>query len=732
MSRIFINNINSYVGRELFQEIRGDPEEESSNVFIATLDPNDNSPRPAGVKKILRRDKPRLFKKYLLECDLIIYDLHTGNLAEVEEKLKLFKTTKFEEAKTIVLISSALVWGNTPPKMAQVLTEEEKSKLIDPDDPEASIEKDKVTEKSIIEPQPSERSQIIEKGEGVAEGEELKVEEPKEPEFVTVQFEESDYLQRKPSQKYEQWKIIEDLVLNLGTKENVNIYIICSGILYGNGEKVFNYHFRSAWLENPRALPYIFPGDNYIPTIHIKDLAKVVKFVIETKPETKYIFGIDKTLEPLQKSIIQAISKGIGTGEIEPVEKFSEEYQEWYEELGINVWMKPSRLLIPEPEGEEEAVLPFTWNYIGGIAENIRRLNEEYNKMRGLKPIKVFITGPPAAGKSHYGALLAEHYNVPHIHISDLLKEIAGSETDIGRMIAESEGRVDDKLVAEAFKLKLKSGPCMNRGYILDGWPRTYEDAKNLFMREVISTEPVEDGERNVEAEEEEEGAHLAPKVYENETEIIPNNVIILRAGDDFLIDRVRKLPAGKVKGTHYSDEGMKRRLQFYREKNDSDKETPVQAFFSDLNTEIYECESNIEAMELLYNMRVYIEREGRPFNFLASIEELEWQRINLIEMREKEKMRKLIENEEQVKKLAEEEKRKKDDKARKLFEQLKGKDLNLKGVKEMPLRSYLMENVIPFLSEGLLQVCKIVPEDPVDYLAEFMFTQSNQLRKHN
>ena len=52
-------------------------------------------------------------------------------------------------------------------------------------------------------------------------------------------------------------------------------------------------------------------------------------------------------------------------------------------------------------------------------------MKEECSKERGLKPIKIFITGPPASGKSHFAKQLAEHYNVPHIHAVKLLQEIA-------------------------------------------------------------------------------------------------------------------------------------------------------------------------------------------------------------------------------------------------------------------------------------------------------------------
>lgn len=51
-----------------------------------------------------------------------------------------------------------------------------------------------------------------------------------------------------------------------------------------------------------------------MPTIHVTDLARMVKKVAESKPERPYIFGIDNTKKPTQKKLISAISKGIGTG----------------------------------------------------------------------------------------------------------------------------------------------------------------------------------------------------------------------------------------------------------------------------------------------------------------------------------------------------------------------------------------------------------------------------------
>ena len=44
---------------------------------------------------------------------------------------------------------------------------------------------------------------------------------------------------------------------------------------------------------------------------------------------------------------------------------------------------------------------------------------------------------------------------------------------------------------------------------------------------------------------------------------------------------------------------------------------------------------------------------------------------------------------------------------------------------KSQVLRTYLHENLVPFLTDGLISICKQQPEDPVDALAEYLFRRS-------
>ena len=57
-----------------------------------------------------------------------------------------------------------------------------------------------------------------------------------------------------------------------------------------------------------------------VPTVHVVDLARMVKKVYESKPEKQYIFAVDNTRRPFQKRLIASISNGIGTGLIESVD----------------------------------------------------------------------------------------------------------------------------------------------------------------------------------------------------------------------------------------------------------------------------------------------------------------------------------------------------------------------------------------------------------------------------
>lgn len=58
--------------------------------------------------------------KYLSECDILVYDLHSGNPRDVDLALQALKKHNVEEEKVLILISSLMVWNKTPPKLKEI------------------------------------------------------------------------------------------------------------------------------------------------------------------------------------------------------------------------------------------------------------------------------------------------------------------------------------------------------------------------------------------------------------------------------------------------------------------------------------------------------------------------------------------------------------------------------------------------------------------------------------
>merc|ERR1712157_549884 len=59
-------------------------------------------------------------------------------------------------------------------------------------------------------------------------------------------------------------------------------------------------------------------------------------------------------------------------------------------------------------------------------------------------------------------------------------------------------------------------------------------------------------------------------------------------------------------------------------------------------------------------------------------------------------------------------------------FEELKKEEAEILAERSVPLRAYLAKNIMPSLTKALIETCKIRPDDPVDFIAEFLFNCSD------
>jgi len=130
-----------------------------------------------------------------------------------------------------------------------------------------------------------------------------------------------------------------------------------------------------------------------------------------------------------------------------------------------------------EEGGDGGDVIEMNWHCKAGMAANIDLVKEEFAKARGLRPVKILITGPPCSGKTFFGQQLGEHYNVPHIHMEKLLSDLTSwdqekeenyekRQAERARMIAKIKAtRAAEKeaLKAKEEEQKKKKRACKRR-----------------------------------------------------------------------------------------------------------------------------------------------------------------------------------------------------------------------------------------------------------------------------
>ena len=90
------------------------------------------------------------------------------------------------------------------------------------------------------------------------------------------------------------------------------------------------------------------------------------------------------------------------------------------------------------------------------------KIIEEFNVYRGLDTVKIFITGPPAVGKSHFAQKLAHRYNLPHLTVRAIIEE-ASEDEKLGPELTEQIEALKDKIVEELQADKKKKSQPIDR-----------------------------------------------------------------------------------------------------------------------------------------------------------------------------------------------------------------------------------------------------------------------------
>lgn len=121
--------------------------------------------------------------------------------------------------------------------------------------------------------------------------------------------------------------------------------------------------------------------------------------------------------------------------------------------------------------------------------------------------LRVIINGAPASGKGTQCALIVDEYNLVHLSTGDMLRAAVASKSELGvaaKEFMDAGALVPDSLVIEMVIDRVTQSDCADRGWLLDGFPRTEAQAVAL-----------------------------------DSAGVIPNAVVCLDVEDDMLVERV-------------------------------------------------------------------------------------------------------------------------------------------------------------------------------------------------
>ncbi|XP_018538054.1 LOW QUALITY PROTEIN: adenylate kinase 7-like [Lates calcarifer] len=686
--RIFVNDVDKYSSRHIAkflstcvsgdssedaeaEETSASPQGEPAFQIVGTVSPSSKDEKISFLLEQYTSPTRDELLEHLLECDVVVYNIsENATQEEVEEATWAItalhaELENFKSRKMFILVSTVMTWAMTKPQ------------------------------------------------------------NPEEPDVLLT---EEEFRRRRPHPSFRNHNNLEKLVLKLGRgkKTKLNGYVLGCGLQYGKGENLFHYFFKVSWLMQFPGVPVFGQGTNHIPMIHVYDLAGVIQNIIEHRPKSKYILAVDDSKNTLE-DIVKMISETLGPGKINKLPQqeaitmraFKPEELEY-----LNINLRMDAFIIKDsfqPHMDVES----------GMVENMERIVEEYKDTRQLLPIRICVVGPPSVGKTTVSEKLCNHYQIHHIKIKEVIKEkitqlkrivdgddpeedvseelIAAAHTqldDINKSMEMNAGRLADHLVFDILQEKLNSKPCRNQGFVLDGFPKAYEQAKMIFL------------------DEETENQDLMVKAPVYNKKITPEHVIALEASDDFLTKRVQGLPESVAEKMRYTQDQFLPRLMRYRQRCTA--EETLLDYFDELEIHPEHIEVTTDDPEYTDVMSKITEMVGVPKNYGLSPEEQEE------EDRKKEEERK-----QKVVAEAAERKRRNEAALAEMAAQYEEWQKNLSEVKRqehelleahsLPLRNYLMKYVMPSLTEAMLECCKIKPDDPVDFLAEHLLRNNQQ-----
>jgi adenylate kinase len=94
--------------------------------------------------------------------------------------------------------------------------------------------------------------------------------------------------------------------------------------------------------------------------------------------------------------------------------------------------------------------------------------------------MRIVLLGPPGAGKGTQAKLLEEALSVPHVSTGDIFRQEMNKNTPLGKDIKAYVRLVPDDVVTKIIESRLGADKELQKGFLLDGFPRTRRQAEDL------------------------------------------------------------------------------------------------------------------------------------------------------------------------------------------------------------------------------------------------------------
>jgi len=108
--------------------------------------------------------------------------------------------------------------------------------------------------------------------------------------------------------------------------------------------------------------------------------------------------------------------------------------------------------------------------------------------------MRIILLGSPGSGKGTQAQFIVEKFGIPQISTGDMLRAAVKAGTPLGieaKKIMDEGGLVSDEIILSLIKERITQNDC-NKGFLLDGFPRTIVQAEGLKEMGVNVDEVIE------------------------------------------------------------------------------------------------------------------------------------------------------------------------------------------------------------------------------------------------